>query len=204
MIYLASSSPRRAELLAQIGVKFNIIRVNIDESPLHGESVEELVKRLSREKVVKGRELLPAMQKDDLVLAADTLINLHGQVLGKPASIQHCCSMLRQLSGQQHQVLTALALINQQGRISQKCSVNELTFRHLNELEIEQYCNSDEPGDKAGAYAIQGKAAIFIEHLVGSYSSVMGLPLFETAQLLQQAGHNIQGTTYKIKNNDDE
>ena len=192
MIYLASSSPRRAELLTQIGVKFNIIRVDIDETPLAGETVDELVKRLSRAKAIKGRELLPAMHKDDLVLAADTLINLHGQVLGKPASTQHCCEMLRQLSGQQHEVLTAIALINQQGQMSEKCSVNELTFKELNDSEIVQYCHSEEPGDKAGAYAIQGKAAIFIEHLVGSYSAVMGLPLFETAQLLQQAGYNIQ------------
>ena len=203
MIYLASSSPRRAELLTQIGVKFDIIRVNIDESPLARESVEELVKRLSRAKGIKGRELLSAMKQDDLVLAADTLINLNGQVLGKPSSIDHCCTMLRQLSGRQHEVLTAVALISQQGQISQKCSINELTFKDLTDTEIEQYCNSEEPRDKAGAYAIQGKAAIFIKHLVGSYSAVMGLPLFETAQLLQQAGHGIQDSTYKI-NNDDE
>ena len=192
MIYLASSSPRRAELLTQIGVKFDIIRVNIDESPLAGEPAEEMVKRLSRAKAVKGRKLLPAMKQGDLVLAADTLINLQGQVLGKPTSIKHCCTMLRQLSGQQHEVLTAIALINQQGQISERCSVSQLSFKDLTDTEIEQYCHSEEPGDKAGAYAIQGKAAIFIEHLAGSYSAVMGLPLFETAQLLQQAGHNIQ------------
>ncbi len=187
MIYLASSSPRRAELLRQIGVKFDILRLDIDESAGKTESAEQLVLRLSREKAIQGRELLTSMKSDDLVLAADTLINLQGQILGKPASINQCCTMLRQLSGQTHQVLTALALINQQGRLTQSCSVNEIRFRNLDEQEIQLYCQSDEPLDKAGAYAIQGKAAIFIEHLSGSYSAVMGLPLFETAQLLAQA-----------------
>ncbi len=192
MIYLASSSTRRAELLTQIGVQFNIIRVDIDESAYEGESAIDLVSRLSLEKAVKGRELLQSKNESGLVLAADTLINLHDKVLGKPVSVENCCSMLQQLSGQTHQVITAIALIDTDGQLSEKCSVNEITFRDLKKQEIEQYCNSEEPGDKAGAYAIQGKAAIFIEHISGSYSAVMGLPLFETAQLLQQAGYNIQ------------
>lgn len=191
MIYLASSSPRRAELLSQIGVKFDIIRFDIDETPMNGESVAQLVQRLSREKAIQGRKVLSDMQTDDLILAADTLISFQEKVLGKPTSEQHCCSMLRQLSGQQHQVFTAIALINQQGQISEACRTNEIRFRDLDDLEIEQYCQSAEPFDKAGAYAIQGKAAIFIEHLEGSYSAVMGLPLFETARLLQQVGYNL-------------
>ena len=192
MIYLASSSPRRAELLTQIGVQFNIIRLDIDESAYEGESAIDLVSRLSREKALKGHELLQSKNESGLVLAADTLINLQDKVLGKPVSVENCCSMLQQLSGQTHQVLTAIALIDPDGQLSGKCSVNEITFRNLKKQEIEQYCNSEEPGVKAGAYAIQGKAAIFIEHISGSYSAVMGLPLFETAQLLQQAGYNIQ------------
>jgi len=192
MIYLASSSPRRAELLTQIGVQFNIIRVDIDESAQDGESAVDQVTRLSREKALKGREQLHAMNTKGLVLAADTLINCQGRVLGKPASAEHCCSMLQQLSGQTHQVLSSIAVINRHGELSEKCSVNEITFRNLKQQEIEQYCSSTEPGDKAGAYAIQGKAAIFIEHISGSYSAVMGLPLFETASLLHQAGYNIQ------------
>jgi len=195
MIYLASSSPRRAELLTQIGVKFNILRADIDETPLEGEPAEELVQRLSREKAIKGKGLIPDMQSDDLVLAADTLISSQGQVLGKPESQTHCCSMLRQLSGQKHQVLTAVALINKQGLVTEECCVNEIIFKDLTDSEIEQYCSSEEPYDKAGAYAIQGKAAIFIKHLVGSYSAVMGLPLFETAQLLEQAEHYIKDIT---------
>jgi len=192
MIYLASSSPRRAELLRQIGVKFDIIRVDIDESPLVGEPVETLVARLSREKALKGREQLVSMHKDDLIVAADTLIELQGQVLGKPASRMHCQTMLRQLSGHKHEVLTALAVVDEQGHVYEKCTHNTITFRPLDRQEIEQYCASEEPADKAGSYAIQGRAAIFIEHLAGSYSSVMGLPLFETAQLLKQAGYNLK------------
>ncbi len=191
MIYLASSSPRRAELLSQIGVQFNIIRVDIDESAKEGESAVEQVTRLSREKALKGSEQLQQLNQKGLVLAADTLINCQGKVLGKPASAEHCGFMLQQLSGKTHQVLTAVAVINQHGQLSEKCSINEITFRSLKQQEIDQYCSSTEPEDKAGAYAIQGKAAIFIEHISGSYSAVMGLPLFETANLLQQAGYNI-------------
>ena len=188
MLYLASKSPRRAELLRQIGVKFDIIEIEIDESARDGESVYELAQRLCCEKALKGHVQFKAMQVDDLILAADTLISLDGRIIGKPASEQECRHILGQLSGQAHQVLTAIALINYQGDITHRVTSNKITFRTLTESEIEKYCASAEPHDKAGAYAIQGKAAIFIQHMSGSYSSVMGLPLFETAQLLQQAG----------------
>lgn len=191
MIYLASASSRRAELLAQIGVRFDTIRCDIDESALEGETVVEQVTRLCHAKAIRAREKLPRMQLGDLIIAADTLISLNGRVMGKPDSEAHCCSMLSQLSGQRHQVLTAVALIDHKGLIHQVCSRNEISFRHLEPAEIEAYCASAEPADKAGAYAIQGKAAIFIAHLEGSYSSVMGLPLFETAQLLKQAGYEL-------------
>lgn len=191
MLYLASSSPRRAELLRQIGVKFEIIQASIDESAKPGESARELVNRLCREKALKGRLQLQQMQSHDLVMAADTLIHLHGQVIGKPQSKQHCCDILQQLSGQTHQVLSAVAVVDANGQLHEKCTSNEITFRPLEVDEIWRYCALDEPHDKAGAYAIQGRAAIFIEHLSGSYSSVMGLPLFETAQLLTQAGYDL-------------
>lgn len=190
MIYLASSSPRRAELLNQIKVEFTIVKLDIDETAREAETAEQLVMRLSAEKARKSLQLIPVMTVDDLVLAADTVISLGGQILGKPSSTQHCCRMLTVLSGQTHQVLSAIAVVDSKGRLWQQCSVNEITFRHLEEYEVQQYCQLEEPMDKAGAYAIQGKAAVFIEHLSGSYSSVMGLPLFETAQLLKQAGYS--------------
>lgn len=192
MIYLASASPRRAELLAQIGVEFKVIVGDIDETPLPGESADDLVTRLSHEKAIQGCEQLAPMREDDLVIAADTAISLNGQPMGKPDSVAHCCSMLGQLSGQRHRVVTAVAIVNRQGQLWASCSRNQIHFRALEAAEIGDYCASSEPMDKAGAYAIQGKAAIFIEHLEGSYSSVMGLPLFETAQLLKQAGYRMQ------------
>jgi len=192
MIYLASSSPRRAELLAQIGVKFKILRVDIDESAADQESARRLATRLSRQKAEQARQQLGNMQPDDLILAADTLISLEGEILGKPQSCADCEAMLSSLSARQHQVISAVALIDAQGEMTQSCTSNEIVFRSLTTGEIRQYCRSGEPLDKAGSYAIQGFAAIFIEHLSGSYSSVMGLPLFETAQLLQQAGYALK------------
>lgn len=191
MLYLASQSPRRAELLQQIGVEFDIIDGDIDETPLQHETPSETVARLSRLKALKGRQQLTHMQADDWVLASDTLIEIQGRVIGKPESEHHCRDILSQLSGQQHQVLSAIALVGKEGEILQTTSYNTIKFRSIRADEIEQYCRLQEPKDKAGAYAIQGRAAIFIEYLQGSYSSVMGLPLYETAQLLQQAGFNL-------------
>ncbi len=191
MLYLASASPRRAELLRQIGVQFKTLSSEIDESAQAGESALELALRLSRQKAQQARRQLQNLRSDDVILAADTLISLDQHILGKPASAQDCARMLRQLSGRSHQVISAIALLNADGRLAQASSCNEIRFRALDDGEIEQYCASDEPMDKAGSYAIQGRAAIFIEHLDGSYSSVMGLPLFETAQLLQQFGYTI-------------
>jgi septum formation protein len=194
MLYLASSSPRRAELLAQIGVKFDIIHVDIDESALAGEGVDSQVRRLSREKALAGCATLD-MQPGDLVLAADTLIALDGKDIGKPQSGLHCETILARLSGRQHTVYSGVALADHSGRVDDRLSANEIQFRTLSTEEIHQYCESGEPMDKAGAYAIQGMAAIFIQHLKGSYSAVMGLALFETAQLLQQAGYKVSGNS---------
>ena len=189
MLYLASASPRRAELLSQIGVQFKTLSMDIDETARAGESAEDLALRLSREKALKAVAMLADLSSDEWVLAGDTLISLDDQILAKPASPAECAAMLRQLSGREHEVVSAIALSNEQGEIMQACSHNVIRFRALDEAEIERYCASAEPMDKAGSYAIQGRAAIFIEHLSGSYSSVMGLPLFETAQLLKQAGY---------------
>ena len=184
MIYLASSSPRRAELLRQIGVQFQVRAVAVDESKLAGESAAEYVCRMARCKAQKAAEKIRAEGDKHPVLAADTIITLDGVIIGKPADPGQCHHILCQLSARQHQVLTAIALVTGLD-IELRLSVNRVSFRPISNAEIASYCASREPGDKAGAYAIQGKAAVFIEHLEGSYSSVMGLPLFETAELLR-------------------
>lgn len=189
MVYLASSSPRRAELLRQIGIKFDIIHVDIDESPAEGEAIDQLVLRLSREKALGGLTQCTTMKRDDLIVAADTLIGLDGKILGKPQDVPHCRQILQQLSDREHQVYSAVAVAGYDGEVNALLSNNRIRFCALRTEVIARYCGSDEPHDKAGAYAIQGMAARFIEHLSGSYSAVMGLPLFETSQLLQQAGY---------------
>jgi len=185
MIYLASSSPRRAELLHQIGVEFKVLAVDVDEAPFALETPEQYVHRVAKAKVeaasraVDG-ECIP-------ILAADTIISIDNEIVGKPQDPAHCKCILSKLSGRTHQVLTCLAF-RFKGEIQLTLSVNQVRFRVIEEAEMAIYCSSKEPLDKAGAYAIQGKAAIFVEKLEGSYSSVMGLPLFETAKILQQAG----------------
>jgi len=184
MIYLASSSPRRAELLAQIGIEFKLLPVEIDESQRDSETADQYVSRMAATKTRAGETMVFAGAP---ILAADTIITIDGNIVGKPTDHLHCRSILAQLSGRQHTVLSAVAL-NYEGEIKLKVSKSRVGFRALAAIEIEAYCGSDEPLDKAGAYAIQGKAAIFIDYLEGSYSSVMGLPLFETAELLKQVG----------------
>ncbi len=193
MLYLASQSPRRAELLRQIGIKFDIIDGDVDETPVENESPAQTVARLSLQKALKGVQQLADMQPDDWVLASDTLIEIDNQVIGKPESEAHCRQILELLSGKEHQVLSAIALVGKQGDIHQATSYNKIKFRQIRPEEIAQYCQLEEPRDKAGAYAIQGHAAIFIENLQGSYSGVMGLPLYETAQILQKVGFNLLG-----------
>jgi septum formation protein len=187
MIYLASKSPRRAELLRQIGVNFKILHTAIDESQLANETVHDYVCRMAETKVLCSEKNLAADVERLPILGADTIISIDGNIVGKPVDSNDCCSILTRLSARRHQVLSAVAM-SYQGRIDLKVSVSQVTFRSLGKSEIMNYCADREPMDKAGAYAIQGKAAIFIEHMEGSYSSVMGLPLFETAGLLRQAG----------------
>ena len=185
-IYLASGSPRRRELLQQIGVSFRVIHTDLDETALQGEAAPAYVSRLAEAKAIAGWQRSRGLGEAP-VLAADTAVVLDGKILGKPKDRDDAMSMLRELSGCTHEVLTAVALHTAAGnevRLSRSC----VTFRSIDAAEAGAYWDSGEPRDKAGAYAIQGYAAIFIADLKGSYSGVMGLPLFETAQLLAAAG----------------
>lgn len=190
MIYLASKSPRRAELLRQIGVQFEVRVADVDESQHLGEAADDYVCRVAGDKAMVVAAQLANEQITSVVLAADTTIALAGRIIGKPRDNVDCCRILRQLSGIEHTVLSAVAIV-QQGRLDYRLSRNRVWFRKLDEREIESYCATAEPMDKAGAYAIQGKGAVFIERLEGSYSAVMGLPLCETAVLLGNAGIEI-------------
>jgi septum formation protein len=185
-IYLASESPRRRELLQQIGVSFRLVGTAVDEAVLAGESPPAYVARLAAAKADAGwqscRDAQPAP-----VLAADTAVILDGRILGKPADRRDAEDMLEQLSGRTHEVLTAIALRTAAGH-SSRISRSEVTFRAIVAGEARAYWETGEPHDKAGAYAIQGRAAVFVADLRGSFSGVMGLPLFETAELLSGAG----------------
>ena len=181
LLVLASRSPRRRELLWQIGVPHHVAAADIDEQPLPGEAPADCVQRLA---LAKARTVAPAGLP---VLGADTAVVLDGQMLGKPADRAEGVAMLRRLSGRTHRVLTAVALVDGPGsRLA--VSASEVEFRVLAEAECQRYWDSGEPRDKAGGYAIQGLGAVFISALRGSYSGVMGLPLFETAALLAAAG----------------
>jgi septum formation protein len=185
-VYLASGSPRRRELLQQIGVSFRVVGAAVDEAALPGEASTAYVARLAAAKADAGWE----RSRDAAgvpVLAADTAVVLDGKILGKPADRQDAEDMLLQLSGRSHEVLTAIAL-RTRGGLHSRISRSEVTFRAIAAVEARSYWETGEPCDKAGAYAIQGRAAIFIADLRGSYSGVMGLPLFETAELLSKAG----------------
>lgn len=202
-IYLASRSPRRRDLLKQIGVRFEplLLRLasprgpDLDEEQRKGESAADYVVRTAREKAQFGSTILA--QRSMLqrpVLAADTVVIVDGTVLGKPANRQQAGDFLQKLSGRDHQVSTAVALSVRAGnslRVMEAVSTSLVRFRALTNPEIERYAQTAEPYDKAGGYAIQGLAAVFIERIEGSYTGIMGLPLFETAQLLKQAGVSV-------------
>lgn len=187
-LVLASASPRRRELLAQIGLDFLVQTADIDEVPRPDETAEALVRRLAQEKSVAVWKQRAQMQAPALpVLGSDTLGVLNGELLVKPTGFEDARQMLRNMSGQQHEILTAVALTDAGGtRVA--VNRNRVKFRVLTDQEILAYWRTGEPQDKAGSYAIQGYGAIFVEHLEGSYSGVMGLPLYETAQLLGTAG----------------
>lgn len=186
MIYLASQSPRRQELLQQIDVAFEVISVSIDETPLVGESPEPLVKRLALSKAQAGFDLVQQTSKAlHPVLGSDTIVVIENKILGKPESREHYIDMFTRLSGRTHQVMTAVALVSFE---KQSVIINQslVTFRQLSDKDVEWYWQTGEPQDKAGGYGVQGKAAVFIQKLEGSYTGVMGLPLFETAKLLNE------------------
>jgi septum formation protein len=187
MIYLASNSPRRRDLLRQLGVSFQILDPAIDESTLAGEMPDALVRRLAARKADAGRRLLDDKGSADLVLGADTIVVLDNQVLGKPRDAAHACELLTDLSGRCHRVLSAVALASATGT-EMRLSESRVCFRKVTRQECEAYAASGEPLDKAGGYAIQGRAAAFVSDLQGSYSGVVGLPLYETAELLREAG----------------
>lgn len=183
-LLLASGSSRRKELLDQIGVHYQSASMDIDESVHLNESPSEYVLRLAREKARAGIQLKPNM----VVLAADTSVVVARNILGKPDNAQDAHGMLRQLSGTTHQVLTAIAVaqgIQGKERIDSQVVVTEVSFSVLTDQQIAQYIKTREPMDKAGAYGIQGKAALFVERIQGSYSNVVGLPLAETGKMLQ-------------------
>jgi septum formation protein len=195
-IYLASRSPRRRELLKQIGVRFDplLLRLatprgpDVDESQHAAESPADYVERTAREKAAFGLEVLGMRTMlFRPVLAADTVVIVDDEVLAKPANPTQAAEFMQRLSGRTHEVRTAVALAIQ-GPLLSATSVSQVTFRRLDGGEIARYCETSEPYDKAGGYGIQGLAAVFIERIEGSYSGVMGLPLFETAHLLQRAG----------------
>jgi len=185
-LYLASASPRRRELLAQIGVPFRVVAGTVDERRWRGEAAEDYVRRLALAKARAGWRGL-AGRRPGPVLGADTVVVLGDELLGKPAGREEALAMLARLSGRRHRVLSAVALV--EGRRSAvRLNESRVSFRRIAAAERAAYWESGEPADKAGAYAIQGRAAVFVRRLEGSYSGVMGLPLFETAQLLREFG----------------
>ncbi|HMT92841.1 nucleoside triphosphate pyrophosphatase [uncultured Thiothrix sp.] len=186
-LILASASPRRRELLEQIGIRYQVQTADIDESPLPAEEPFALVQRLAKE---KAQSIWEASDKSLPVLGADTLGIVDGQLLVKPDNFLSARQMLLSMSGRAHTIYSAVALYHQNA-CELAVSESKVWFRMMTEAEIEAYWKQGEPRDKAGAYAIQGMGAIFAERLEGSYSGVMGLPLFETAQLLAKAGIRI-------------
>jgi septum formation protein len=183
-IVLASASPRRRELLQQIGIDFRMVVADIEEKPLADEKPGDFVLRMARGKA------LEVMQRegDGLpVLGADTAVILDGQILGKPVSKSDAIAMLSKLSGKTHEVFSAVAVAVSDTEIHHSLNVTRVTFSNLEQDWIESYCDTGDPMDKAGAYGVQGKAAEKISRIEGSFYGVMGLPLFETAQLLKRA-----------------
>jgi septum formation protein len=198
-IYLASQSPRRRELLKQIGINFEVLllrsdprrEVDVDETPLAGETPEDYVMRVSAAKVRAGWNALLFRNLPRFpVLAADTAVILDGCILGKPRDKEEAADMLARLSGRSHHVLSAVAVAFEE-RVEIRVNSSTITFVELSKERIRRYLVSNEASDKAGAYAIQGRAGAFVQYMEGSYSGVMGLPLHETIELLQLFGHPV-------------
>ena len=195
-LYLASRSPRRRELLNQIGIDFDTVVFRdgmradseTDESPFPGENPVVYVERVARAKAIHGLKIVQERRLPMRpVLAADTTLEFHGEIIGKPLDMADAAHILHRLSGQTHRVLTGVA-INHMGHTEYVLSTSEVRFRLLDDQEIRHYVMSGEPMDKAGAYGIQGRAGLFVEHMSGSYTGVMGLPVCETGELLKKLG----------------
>jgi septum formation protein len=196
-IYLASQSPRRRELLKQIGVYYELLllrsdprrQITVNETPFDGEAPLDYVQRICRAKAEAGWDTLLLRNLPRLpVLAADTTVTLDGKIIGKPDDKEHAAEILRMLSGRQHQVLTAVAVAFEE-RVELRLSATTVTFDTLNEERIRRYLLTHEAHDKAGAYGIQGQAGAFVQRIEGSYTGVMGLPLYETVELLRLFGY---------------
>ena len=185
-IYLASRSPRRRQLLKQIGVNFEMRPVSIDETLEKGEAPADYVCRMARAKAELGwLKLIQRRLPLRPLLAADTVVVFRGKIIGKPDSLAHGRKMLSTLSGQTHKVLTAVAVVTKD-KIQESLSTTTIRFRDISQSEITNYLNGTESHDRAGCYAMQGRAAVFIIKISGSYSGALGLPIFETAQLLEK------------------
>jgi septum formation protein len=193
-IYLASRSPRRRDLLKQIGLPYELLLLredlrrgpDIDETSLPDESPGVYVLRMAQEKAAMAvRQIAYRRLPQKPVLAADTTVVFDGQIVGKPDDAEHAARILRALSGREHQVLTAVALALRD-QVETQISVSSVWFREISDADIRRYCSSGEPLDKAGAYGIQGRAGAFVTRITGSYSGIMGLPLAETVELLQK------------------
>jgi len=196
-IYLASRSPRRRELLTQIGVRFDLLLfrsgtredAEVNEAWLPGEAPEDYVVRVARIKAAYGAGLLASRRVVPRpVLAADTTLDVDGEIIGKPTDEADAAAILARLSGRSHRVLTAIAMARDE-RVEHRLSISDVRFRPLSAEEIRRYVQSGEPMDKAGAYGIQGRAAMFVEDIKGSHSGIVGLPLCETALLLREFGY---------------
>lgn len=188
MIILASASPRRAELLSQIGIKFSKQSADIDETPRHNETPRELVERLARE---KATFIADQNKSDNLVLGSDTIGLIDDEILLKPRDFAHFKDMMSKMSGRAHWVITAIAVAKycqsqKEIKINSEIVESKVFFKVLSTEEIENYWHTGEPQDKAGGYAIQGYAGQFVQKIAGSYSAIVGLPLFETTELLRR------------------
>lgn len=182
-IYLASKSPRRQELLQQIGIDFEVVTADIEETVRENELAADFVLRMAQEKAQAGYQ---AIKIDERLptLGADTVVVVDGEIFGKPLNQEDSFRMLSALSGRTHEVYTSVAVVTAKGILSDT-SKTIVTFKDLTEIEIRSYIATGESSDKAGSYAVQGLAAVFISHINGSYSGVMGLPVFETAELFK-------------------
>ncbi|TVQ90641.1 MAG: septum formation inhibitor Maf [Chromatiaceae bacterium] len=189
-VYLASRSPRRLALLGQLKLRATVVPATVDETPADGEDPTTYVQRIAQAKALAGRAAcaatIPAGAPPRPVLAADTAVVVDGRILGQPVDAADALAMLALLSGRTHEVLTAVSLLG--ARTQQALVRSRVRFRRISPAEAAAYWASGEPRDKAGAYAIQGLGAVFVSHLAGSYSGVVGLPLFETAALLAREG----------------